>query len=872
MRVLFAAAVVALLVATGTPPAAAQGGQTRYSLANGCYALGTDGGFVVKDGAGGYAASAAAASGGEPVRMQATALGHYLLYGRSADYLGTNPNGDVRTLPGPGDMANWQVDTADGGFKISMPSAGKALAASGPGRGLELVDAARAGVFTFEPADGCATFPESDTNAVGTPTKGATPYGEVTGFLDAHMHMMAFEFLGGRAHCGRPWSPFGAPAALTDCPDHYPNGAGAVLENAVSFGNPLHTHDPVGWPTFKDWPNPASLTHEDSYYRWVERAWRGGLRTYVNLLVENKVLCEVYPLKQNSCDEMDAVRVQAKRIRELEDYIDAQYGGPGKGWFRIVTDPIQARRVINEGKLAVVLGIEVSEPFGCQEFEGRPMCDQAKIDAGLDEVYKLGVRDMEIVNKFDNALAGVAGDNGTTGAIVNQGNKLETGNYWDMRTCQNKPQGVNDREQPTPFTHNDDTLVANGLLNALGPSTAPLYPAPPHCNARGLTDLGAHLIRKMIEKKMIVDPDHLSVLAREQVMAILDEANYHGVVSSHSWSTKDSYPDMFRLGGVISPYAGRSTTFVEAWKALKPLVPQDRFKRTTTNCTVKAAARPKRGSGGRRGARLPSFTGKLRVSGAAAGRRCTTYTKDMWGMGWGADMNGFGAQGGARSGATNPVRYPFKSFDGAVTLDRQHSGQRVFDINQEGVANYGLFPDWVEDLRMIAGDEIVHDLSKGSEAYLQMWERADGIPDSRCMPAKANFSSVGLGRARLGVAYDALLRSAGQPADRAGRVWRYCADGQKGRVTTVLSPGGDVALIASTAPGHRARAVGPFSSASRKLGTRAWNGTVVRAVGSSRAFVYGVRYGKVSFVALAPHSLAARPARLRGYLRLAGLR
>ncbi len=31
----------------------------------------------------------------------------------------------------------------------------------------------------------------------------------------------------------------------------------------------------------------------------------------------------------------------------------------------------------------------------------------------LDEVYRLGVRDMELINKFDNALAGVAGDSGS---------------------------------------------------------------------------------------------------------------------------------------------------------------------------------------------------------------------------------------------------------------------------------------------------------------------------------------------------------------------------------------------------------------------------------------------------------------------------
>ena len=803
-------AILAVL-ATAAAAAPAQASDARYALANGCYALRSqaDGKLVAKDG-GGYTAGAASVGAAEPFRMRATALGHYLFFGRASDFMGTSLTGTVQVAMNPGDSANWQVDDAGPGtFHISLPSAGKSLAVGADGR-LVLSDTPAA--FSFAPADGCATFPESDVSAVGDPSRGLHSFDEVRGLLDGHMHMMAFEFLGGRAHCGRPWSPFGAPDALVDCPDHYPNGAGAVLENAL-YGNPARTHDPVGWPTFKDWPNPKSLTHEDSYYKWVERAWRGGLRVYVNLFVENGVLCELYPLKKNSCDEMDSIRLQAKDIYALQDYIDAQYGGPGKGWFRIVTDPFQARRVINQGKLAVVLGIEVSEPFGCRVRNDVPQCDEAKIDAGLDEVYRLGVRDMEIVNKFDNALAGVAGDNGTTGAIVNEGNKYATGKYWQMQTCTGPP-GANDKEQPTPFQHNTDTLAANAIAENLPPGIAPVYPPPPHCNIRGLTSLGEHLIRRMMDKRMIVDPDHLDVLARNQVLSLLEASRYSGVISSHSWSSADAYPRIYKLGGVVTPYAGNSETFVKEWRVLKP--EQD-----------------------------PRY---------------------YWGIGYGADMNGFGSQGLPRSGAPNPVRYPFKSFDGKVTLDRQHSGQRVFDINNDGVANYGMFPDWVEDLRMIAGDEIVKDMARGPEAYLQMWERASGVPVRHCQAARLRFGAKRLGQIRLRATWQALLRSAGQPDRRPARVWRYCVNAKpnrvarSARVTAVLTPSGRVGLVASTARQHRFRHIGRGASA-RRLGTAKRRGIVKRG-----RVVYGIRGGRVRYVAL-----IARGVNARRYLRLAGL-
>jgi microsomal dipeptidase-like Zn-dependent dipeptidase len=821
-RAIWLVALAAVLCAPSASfGAPAKQENARYALANGCYVWRSQlaGGLIVKD-AGGYAATAQSPGQAEGFRMQATGLGKYLFYGRAGDFMSTSATDAVETGLTPSSSADWQVDNAGArSFRITLPAAGNKVLAVGDGGRLVLAEAGRRGpntIFSAERAGDCATFPEVQTNAVGTPGKGPTPYGETRGFLEAHMHMMAFEFLGGRAHCAKPWDAFGAPAALVDCPDHYPNGSGAALENQVSYDNPARMHDPVGWPTFKDWPAAESLTHELSYYKWVERAWRGGLRTYVNLFVENRVLCEAYPLKKNSCNEMDAVRLQAKRIYELQDYIDAQHGGPGRGWFRIVKSPYQARRVINSGKLAVVLGIEVSEPFGCRVINDQPQCTTEDIDKGLDEVYKLGVRQMELINKFDNALGGVAGDTGSTGAVVNQGNKASTGSYWQMEKCTG-PEGANDREQPTPFDHNTDELLANGLRELIPAGILPLYGPGPHCNKKGLTALGEHMLNRMMEKGMVVDPDHLSVLARNQALSVLEAKRYSGVVSSHSWSTVDAFPRIYKLGGVIAPYAGSSEGFVKKWQALQEM-------RSSSNV--------------------------------------------FWGVGYGADMNGLGSQGGPRTDAPNPVRYPFKSFDGKVTLDRQHSGERVFDINEDGVANYGLYPDWIEDLRQIAGKPIVDDMARGSEAYLQMWERAVGVQSSAvCQPARMRFSGYGLGRIDVAATPKRVLERAGQPVHRVGRTWVWCVRGEEKRtVKAALEPGkGRLGLVGSRVPGHRARGARPGGSARG-------SGIQIRRTRNGGAVVHRVRGGKVVWVAAARKSVAKKPAKLRRFLRLAGLR
>jgi hypothetical protein len=823
--------------------AAADDGDARYQLVHGCYSLRSRalGKFVAKTSDGGYTASAGQLAEAEPFRMQATALGKYLLYGRDGDFMaigegevggvpGLSTGERIESAPAPSEAADWTVDVADGGtFTIAMPDTGKAVATSGDNGQLRpVMEAGGAALFSFEPAQGCAVFPEAETSTTGEPSKGAAPFSEVRGFVDAHIHMMAFEFLGGRAHCGRPWHPYGVTVALVDCPDHEPGGAGAALESVLSYGTPVHPHDTVGWPTFKDWPAAKSLTHEQTYYKWLERAYRGGLRVYVNLLVDNAVLCEVYPYKKNNCNEMDTVRLEAKRMFELQDYIDAQSGGPGKGWFRIVKDPFEARRVANSGKLAVVMGIEVSKLFDCGIYNDQPECTAEQIDQRLNEVYDLGVRDMELVNKFDNALAGVAGDSGNTGVVVNNGNFIETGKYWEMQTCDpQSPPGAEDRPQTSAPGTERDALVG-GVLGQFAPlGTLPVYPPPPHCNARGLSDLGEHLIRQMMAKKMIVDPDHLSVNARNHVLSILESKRYSGVVSSHSWSTPDSYPRIYKLGGVITPYAGDSTSFVKAWQETKPM----RDKRF------------------------------------------------FFGFGYGADMNGFGAQGDPRGAdVPNPVTYPFKSFDGKVTIDRERSGERTWDINVDGVAHYGLYPDWIEDLRKLAGDQIVKDMARGSEAYLQMWERAEGIK-RRCFDSRVGLDRFGLGRARLGESNAGLLRRAGQPSTRGKRVWRYCVKKRRakprGRMAVVLSAGrADVSFIATNAPRHKGWRIGRGTPASR-IPARAQSlggGLRVLAAGGGRQWVYRVRGGRVRYIAVATGAASRSRAAIVRNFRLAGFR
>ncbi|WP_198953240.1 discoidin domain-containing protein [Kitasatospora sp. CB01950] len=502
--------------------------------------------------------------------------------------------------------------------------------------------------------------PDSQINVTGEPFRGAAADGSVRGFVDAHNHLMSAEGFGGRVICGAAFSPQGAADALKDCPEHYPDGSLALFENVTGGAN--GHHDPVGWPTFADWPAHDSLSHQQDYYAWVERAWRGGERVLVNDLVTNGLLCSIYPYKDRGCDEMDAIRTEARKSYELQAYIDAMYGGPGKGWFRIVTDSDQARSVIEQGKLAVVLGVETSEPFGCKQILDAPQCDRAAIDRGLDELYALGVRSMFLCHKFDNALCGVRFDEGTTGVAVNAGQFLSTGTFWTTEQCTG-PQHDNPIGLPT--------AQAQGMLPA--GVNLPTYSASAQCNTRGLTELGDYAIRGMMKRHMMLEVDHMSVKAAKSAFELLESQAYPGVISSHSWMDLNWTERLYKLGGFAAQYPHDANGFVAEANRTKAL--RDAYR---------------------------------------------------VGYGYGSDLNGVGGwPGPVGAGAPNAVTYPFRSADGGSVLDRQVTGSRTWDVNTDGVAHAGLLPDWIEQIRLSGGQGVVDDLMKGSQSYLTTWRATE---------------------------------------------------------------------------------------------------------------------------------------------------
>jgi microsomal dipeptidase-like Zn-dependent dipeptidase len=668
-RLALAAATAALLV--GAQSAHAISPKPVYNLAGHCFTLQSTGNgkFVTITPPGLYRATGASAAAAASFYFKATALGRYMLYD-GGGLIAKERAGTTRAATA-GPAAEWTPARVSGGRYTFRSADGQRLGVNTGDGGLVAAGSGRASEFRLAPSTHCVPFPEAELDATGTPRRSVNRDGSVFGFVDSHLHITADMRAGGRVIYGKAFDRFGIPTALgQDAGEHGADGSLDVTGNLLRTGLPFGTHDTHGWPTFTGWPTNDTQTHQQTYYVWLERAFKAGLRLVVAQTADDEPICRIEPRKNGSCDETRSIKAQIRRLRGLQDYVDAQSGGPGRGWFRLVTSPAQARRVIARGKLAVVIGIESSDLFGCSERSGRPQCTKRDIDRGLRAYRRLGVRGMFVAHWINNALAGSALEGGAKGLFINIFNAFQTGGYFQTARCPARSQG---EEMGTL------SAVELSVLTQFFPATKqlaargePTYPKGKRCNARGLTPLGRYAIRRMMAAHMLIEVDHMSERARDTVLAIAAR-NHYPLISSHNGTggewTSSELRRLHRLGG----YA--SVTPDTAPKLASKILRMARF--------------------------------------------------GFFGVGLGTDTGGFSSLPGPRSDAAQkPLRYPFTSYDGRVSFTRERTGTRTFDLNTDGVAHYGLFADLVADMQQNGGRRALAPFFHSAEAYLRTWQRA----------------------------------------------------------------------------------------------------------------------------------------------------
>ncbi|MEJ7596670.1 MAG: membrane dipeptidase [Kofleriaceae bacterium] len=363
----------------------------------------------------------------------------------------------------------------------------------------------------------------------------------VQGFAELHSHLMGEHAFGGGWFSGTVEGPIDKAVERcsgnwtgllpTTLPFHkHATSLFPILGELIGADTGLHLGRRRGYDTrrckyflgikipgtcprqhFEGWPSWDGVGHQQMWQGWLQQAHAGGMRVMVASLVESSFLCAhtSLPSRRYGCDEMASVYRQAAAAREF-----VAHNG---SWIGLATSPAEARALVAQGKLALVLAVEVTKLFPDGDFIVQ-----------LDNLRAQGVSSIQLVHHADNRFAGAVPIEETVSAA----NKVET--LWGvLMGLAGIPGagaiigGLNDVTAINDMTCRD----ANGNKGHCDGLT--------YLNERGLTAEGTTLVNAMMDRGMLVDIAHSSRRTIQDVYQLAKQRNNYPLFYSHAhqWDT-----------------------------------------------------------------------------------------------------------------------------------------------------------------------------------------------------------------------------------------------------------------------------------------------------------------------------------------------
>ena len=455
----------------------------------------------------------------------------------------------------------------------------------------------------------------------------------------------------------------------------------------------------AGFPDFDQWPKYNSILHQQMWIDWIKRAKEGGLRVMVALAVNNQTIADAAETGGVN-DDLASMNKQLVRMKELFERHDDEPGG----FLEIAYTSADLRRIVSSGKLAVILGIEMDnignfyDPADHKGASYNPNPSDAQVKTEIDRLYTFGVRYIFPIHITNNAFGGAALYSSDFGIA----NKYNTGSAFVPEAVSSS--GGITFQLEHPYRPIRQSILGNMFMFFTGsilppqimpdfaanyPIYAPLAPNQGHRNSLGLTVKGDMAIRYMMKKGMLIDIDHTSEKSATSALSMATLYNYplnsghdgfrtipdDSKLANENGRTDLQVQQIYSLGGMMGlGHGGSSTTF------------------------------------------LNNYRYGLALSGNQP-------------LAIGTDVNGFFPLPG--------VPKPSESITYGGALNRSVTGTKIWDFNIDGMAHYGLLPEFIastERVGMTAAEKAT--FFSSAERFAQMWEKVD--------TSKNNVDSVDL--------------------------------------------------------------------------------------------------------------------------------
>jgi microsomal dipeptidase-like Zn-dependent dipeptidase len=295
---------------------------------------------------------------------------------------------------------------------------------------------------------------------------------------------------------------------------------------------------------FIDFPRWNTLFHQQMHISWVRRSYEGGQR----LMVVPASPAKSWEFNMTA----DGNTTPVKKIIEDQIIFLKQLVAMNNDWLDIAYTPKQAREIILNNKMAIVIGVEQAEigDFGF-----------ASAEEEINWLHSLGVRHYFPIHNIDNKLGGAAVFNSTLNAYNDLVNRKRLG----LSLVEFKVREGNDGTKDFTEFKFSESFMQQKMKNIplLGFGDMPFFEFRnlptynqhhAHKNLVGLTEFGNNYIKKLMQKGVVIDLDHMSDLAQQETTDLF-LANNYSLLSGHT-----NFRDLRRLKSETSKEEGNIRT------------------------------------------------------------------------------------------------------------------------------------------------------------------------------------------------------------------------------------------------------------------------------------------------------------------------
>jgi microsomal dipeptidase-like Zn-dependent dipeptidase len=511
------------------------------------------------------------------------------------------------------------------------------------------------------------------------------------------------------------------------------------------FRVPHKDHEHEGYPALLNWPKQSSMIHQQMWYEWLQRANQGGLKAIIALTVNSELLAIALEGKGPTAAD-PSINDKETANRQIAEII--AFAGRHPDFLGIARNPAEMRTIINSGRMAIIIGMEIDN---IGNFYANTPVSQDQIRAEITRLKSLGVSYIFPIHIVDNKFGGAAAYKD----FFNFSNKYSTGKHiLGNRPAKDYPlllpgnlmrvEEAGDRKigfRFQPMLSNTDivglrtltefieTAPANPLLIPLfGPvmpilieltssnqfqtlkkyfldlnpeTTAYNTITKGHRNILGLTAEGDFAIKEMMRQGIMIDVDHASEKAVDNIIVIANRNNYP-VNSGHNSLRGNNDNEKTRTRVQLDAISRLGGMFGIGWENQSP----------------------------------DMFNSIYSTHLAAMGNKNTTFGSDI--DGYAATTKKVSPPVGRRSTipgepniisrleATNyenrKIKYGIRP--GELRLCTMEGSPKRWDYNNEGMAHIGLVPDFFEALKKDGMSlEKLNQLFLSAEYFAQMWEK-----------------------------------------------------------------------------------------------------------------------------------------------------